>query len=82
MACFPVLTLAVGKEWLGDNMDLNSAYISALFNICDFFGKISYKWFKMKDNFMVYVFSLMRLILVVGYILASDPDFKSQMVKE
>jgi hypothetical protein len=82
MSCFPVLTLAIGKEWLGDNLDLNSAYISVLFNTFDLLGKISYKWIKMKDNFLIYIVSLSRLLLVVGYILASDSDFKGKMVKQ
>lgn len=82
MSCFPVLTIALGKDWLGDNIDLNSAYIGVIFNTFDFLGKVSYRWFKMKDNFMVYVLSLSRLLLIVGYILATDPEFKSEFVKK
>ena len=42
MGCFPVLTLAVGNNWLGDNPDLNSAYISSIFNLFDLIGKVGY----------------------------------------
>lgn len=75
LACFPVLTLAVGNNWLGSNQNLNAAYISALFNLFDLIGRVSYKWVKMRDNIIVYIFSLSRLILVIGYILATDPKF-------
>jgi hypothetical protein len=75
MGCFPVLTLAVGNNWLGSNTEINSAYITALFNVFDLIGKVGYKWVKMRDNIMVYVFSLGRLLLVIGYILATDSSF-------
>lgn len=80
MGCFPVLTLAVGNNWVGSNVNINSAYITALFNLFDLIGKVGYKWVKMRDNIMVYIFSLSRLLLVIGYILATDPDFSSPVL--
>jgi hypothetical protein len=73
MSCFPVLTFAVGSDWFeGEETRLKSASISLLYNIFDCLGKWSYKWLKMKDNVWVYIYSLARLGLVVGYIFATD----------
>jgi DNA-binding transcriptional regulator PaaX len=34
---------------------------------------------KMKDNISVYLFSLSRLLLVIGYIVATDPNIKYEI---
>jgi len=78
MSCFPVLTFAVGKSWAQDKVRFKSATISLIFNIFDCFGKYSYRWLKMKDNVVVYIYSLSRLMLVVGYVFATDKTISSE----
>lgn len=73
MSCFPVLAFAVGSDWFDQqNMVFKGATISLIFSVFDGLGKYSYKWLKMRDNVVVYIYSLSRLLLVIGYIFAAD----------
>lgn len=75
LSCYPVLTLEVGKNWLGKNHDnIRPAFITGLYNIFDFVGKISFRWIKIKDGISVYIFSIARIAMILGYIVASDPN--------
>jgi uncharacterized protein YneF (UPF0154 family) len=75
LSCYPVLTLTVGKNWLSpDKENIKPAFITGLYNIFDFIGKLAFRWIKIKDGITVYVFSIARITLILGYIIASDPD--------
>ena len=75
LSCYPVLTLEVGKNWLGKNHEnIRPAFITGLYNVFDFVGKITFRWIKIKDGISVYIFSIARIALILGYIVASDPN--------
>ena len=74
LSCFPTLTSAVGSDWLGDYSRFKGPYIALIFILCDGIGKYCYKFIRMKDNIGIYIYSLLRLLLVLGYIFATDKN--------
>lgn len=78
LACFPTLTLAVGNNWFkGRGGTQKSAAIALIFNLFDFLGKFCYKYLPMKDNILVYIYSLLRIFFVLFYVLATDQSLNN-----
>ena len=78
ICCFPILSQAVANHWFAEkNSSLRAMYVPLVFSIFETLGKYSYRWIKFNDNIFVYLYSLGRLILIVGFVLATDKDLSS-----
>ena len=68
-ACYPEIACAIGIG-IG-SISTKKALISIVFSVSDFLGRYTCRFINFKDSAFVYLYSLSRLFLVIGFLLAT-----------